>query len=325
MKHLLLHKYLPKHSLTVLDIGARGGLNPRWESVKRFINVIGFEPEPAECARLNEQNNKEETRIRFLPIALGRRESSNVFYICKQPGCSSLYKPNTDFVENFWYGPAMSIISTTTINTLPLTIVCAREDISPDYIKIDTQGSELDILEGGRQILPTVKLIELEVEFNPQYENQPLFAHIDMFMRDAGFYLLGLRRTNWRRSHSFQEIRTPLGGQIMHADAVYYNEQMISQRTECGLQDILKFLLILSVYGFDDFILQLTSSPHEALRSLDRPVRLALARELLGKRSRLLQFVQSLRRPILHTELRRWTDSIKYSGDNTDWHDPDFF
>jgi hypothetical protein len=58
-----------------------------------------------------------------------------------------------------------------------------------DAIKLDTQGSELDILRGAEKALQHCTLIIVEAEFNPLYEGQPLFCDIDRFLRDRGFAL----------------------------------------------------------------------------------------------------------------------------------------
>jgi Methyltransferase FkbM domain len=58
-----------------------------------------------------------------------------------------------------------------------------------DFIKLDTQGSELEILQGGVRALAGVRCVEVEVEFNPIYRGQPLFYEVDAFMRGQGFVL----------------------------------------------------------------------------------------------------------------------------------------
>ena len=45
------------------------------------------------------------------------------------------------------------------------------------------------MLQGATTILRTVQLLEIEVEFNPIYEGQPLFGDVDAFLRGQGFML----------------------------------------------------------------------------------------------------------------------------------------
>jgi hypothetical protein len=56
-------------------------------------------------------------------------------------------------------------------------------------LKLDTQGSELGVLEGAQQALGDVRVLEIEVELNPIYAGQPLFGDVDHFLRDRGFVL----------------------------------------------------------------------------------------------------------------------------------------
>ena len=54
-----------------------------------------------------------------------------------------------------------------------------------DFIKLDTQGSELDILHGAGSLLDNCSGLQLEVMFSPLYEGQPLFADVDAYLRCA--------------------------------------------------------------------------------------------------------------------------------------------
>src|SRR5207248_2510884 len=58
-----------------------------------------------------------------------------------------------------------------------------------DFIKLDTQGSELDILQGAGFLLDDCLGLQLEVMFSPLYEGQPLFADVDTYLRSRGFVL----------------------------------------------------------------------------------------------------------------------------------------
>ena len=173
--------------------------------------MVAFEPDPVECGRLNKQSWPYD--IRFLPNALGSQDgTSATLHITKKPGCSSLLKPNYDLCNQFEFGSNMEIVGQYPMTLSRLDTVC---DVQPDMLKVDTQGTELDILQGAGRLLDRVMAVELEVEFVPQYEGQALFADIDAFMRSKGFMLRGLRRTSWR-----QRAPSPhaYGGQLIHGD-----------------------------------------------------------------------------------------------------------
>jgi hypothetical protein len=56
-----------------------------------------------------------------------------------------------------------------------------------DFIKIDTQGAELDILKGGLKTLERAKLVLLETSVIPYNKDAPLQRDVISFMRDHGF------------------------------------------------------------------------------------------------------------------------------------------
>jgi len=56
-----------------------------------------------------------------------------------------------------------------------------------DFIKIDAQGYELEILKGATDILRSVKCILMEVSLIDINEGAPLFLEVISFMNDRGF------------------------------------------------------------------------------------------------------------------------------------------
>jgi len=58
---------------------------------------------------------------------------------------------------------------------------------APDFIKIDTQGYELEILKGGEKALAHAEFVLLEVSFLDIYVNCPLVTDCLNFMKERGF------------------------------------------------------------------------------------------------------------------------------------------
>jgi FkbM family methyltransferase len=59
-----------------------------------------------------------------------------------------------------------------------------------DFIKIDTQGSELDIIEGGKETIRKAKYLLLELSFVPYNEGAPLIDDILPVVRSLGFRMI---------------------------------------------------------------------------------------------------------------------------------------
>ena len=62
-----------------------------------------------------------------------------------------------------------------------------ENDSEFDLIKIDTQGSELDIIEGGIELCSKAKGILLEVSLTQYNENSPLYNEVIDYMNNIGF------------------------------------------------------------------------------------------------------------------------------------------
>lgn len=62
----------------------------------------------------------------------------------------------------------------------------------PHFVKIDTQGYDLEVLVGFGDLLKGVLCAEIEVRISEQYVNQCLASDIYKFMNQEGFDLVGL-------------------------------------------------------------------------------------------------------------------------------------
>lgn len=235
----------------VLDIGCRWGFAERFlsEACQKSFKVFGFDPDAQECARLQASYaHLPEGYVTCVPLGLARSAGTRDLYQTKEPACSSLHPPLQFLAQNY---PALDCISLQQVVTTPVTTLDAWTQANQlqaiDYLKLDTQGSELEILQGGESIVQTARCIDIEVEFNPIYEGQTLFGETDTYLRSKGFVL-------WRLSnlvhYSLGGERLPLpdhntvcfdtnvrqeaqafGGQLFWADARYVHRDVLAARS----------------------------------------------------------------------------------------------
>ncbi len=133
------------------------------------------------------------------------------------PACSSLLMPDPKLTENFPGLHCARHISSVEIETVTLDAWARENNVQAiDYIKIDTQGTELEILKGGINALRNVRALEVEVEFNPIYLGQPIFSDVDTFLRSEGFVLWKLtNQVHYSKGGSADE---PLGEDVIYYD-----------------------------------------------------------------------------------------------------------
>lgn len=231
--------------ISIIDVGARGGLNFDPNKFASDMTVYAFELDDIECARLNSGSNIESRhRVEYVPIALGCSETTSPLFQTKDPACSSIYKPIDHLADKFTELDCTRTINETTIKLQTLDVWALEKKILYiDFMKLDTQGSELDILRGATTLLTQTSLIEIEVEFSEIYEGQPLFADVDSFMRANGFVLWSLNNfvhysgsnctdmssttLSFHNSKRF-ELQNP-GGQLYWCHALYVNAKFLKK------------------------------------------------------------------------------------------------
>lgn len=77
------------------------------------------------------------------------------------------------------------------------------------YLKIDTQGYELNVLKGALKALSRVRLIQLETAFFEGYQGQPLIEDIIRFLRELGYRIVAIE-PGWEDSKTAEMLETDL-------------------------------------------------------------------------------------------------------------------
>ena len=116
---------------------------------------------------------------------LGNSERECDFYTVDETKAfttgSSIYRENTEFYRD----PIVLKKQMKTIDSLMDAIDFSGDWKEHGLIKIDTQGSELDILEGARKFLRTFvpRLVLLEVSVIPYNKDAPLMTDVLAYMK----------------------------------------------------------------------------------------------------------------------------------------------
>lgn len=205
-------------SVTIVDVGAQN-LESEDHIYSPLVRanrtrVVGFEPLEAEAAN----RASSDPSILMLNHFIGDG-SDRTFRVGKFSPTSSLLEPNQSFLAQFVALPEMcqivseEVVSTTRLDDVPEVRDC-------DFLKIDVQGGELDVLRGASTVLERAVVVHSEVEFCPVYKDQPLFSDVDLFLRARGFELIELMKRGYA---SYQDLPRPLtSSRLMWADAVYF-------------------------------------------------------------------------------------------------------
>lgn len=237
----------------ITDIGAMasGATNPWSRLIDRgMARLLGFEPQEDECARCNAIAGP---GYRYLPDALGDG-TTRPFHRCSCAQNSSFYKPNIEVVERFdGLQALMEIVETAPIATRRLDDI--EEARQSDFLKLDVQGSELDILGHAAETMKHVGMIQTEVCFMQLYEDQPLFADIDIFLRTRGFELYTLLSfgTRMHEPLSSADIPRSCSRQALWSDAIYLKRIDLASRDLDPAILLKRAVLLHELYSAYDF------------------------------------------------------------------------
>ena len=245
--------------LVVVDVGASGGAGSRWRSAERHLQLIGFD---ADERAPDADESGRNLPVRVLNVALHRAKARLDFHLTKRQENSSIFMPNRAFLDQFPESDRYDVVDTVQMEADALDAQLSLHGIpSADFMKVDTQGSELSILEGAEHTLRSSVIgLEVEVEFAPLYQGQPLFVDVERFLTASGFCLLDLRPYYWKRK-SGQHIGGPKG-QLVFADALYVRDLPSLAALLTGLANdadrrakVLHLMSVCVIYGYLDYAL----------------------------------------------------------------------
>jgi FkbM family methyltransferase len=81
-------------------------------------------------------------------------------------------------------------------------------------VKIDVQGAESQVLDGGERTISGAQALIIETSYRSLYEGQPLFAELHDRLRSMGFSFHG----------NVQQMVDPRDGSILQADSLFLRD-----------------------------------------------------------------------------------------------------
>jgi FkbM family methyltransferase len=208
---LLIRLLREKHATVVLDVGAnRGAFVDRIRGQGYEGRVISFEPLPQPFAALarrvegNAQWDAVQVAISDAPgtATMGRSEDAE--------GTSSLLS-TTDVMVEYLPSAAPTETLDVRVSTVDEQVRDRLRETDRPFLKIDTQGAELSVLEGADATLPRAVGVLVELSFVELYEGQALFAEIVDWLAARNFLLLAM-------APAFSDRKT---GQLLQVDGLF--------------------------------------------------------------------------------------------------------
>jgi len=310
---------LKAERFALLDIGCSGGLDPKWRAFGDRLKALGIDASASECQRLNaEEKNPDVTYVAAFvspsadrpidlsagpaaPLIMKMRDRMS-FMRTREIRDAKLRTASTEeqLRHNAWEltglaDPAKPVV-------VP-DLLAARGWTDLDYMKIDTDGIDWQILQSFEGRLPS-KLLAVQMEVNFVGDGSPdehSFHNTDRFMRRHGFDLFRLDVRNY--SSRALPVRyvwpTPAethSGRPFQGEA-YYAPDLLgpngpAQLAGLSAEKVAKLAAILSAWDVPDAAAELVLGCRDRLATVlevDRGLDL-LAAQAQGDRARPLDY-----------------------------------
>ncbi len=190
---------------SVFDVGAyQGDFAALCFQLWPATNVKCFEVLPEPSNKILTMAEKHPGRLQLIPCLLGAEIRPHVeFNLCETASSvlNELAKANTK----------KAFFPMRTIDEVVERDLLGQ---APDFLKMDVQGYELEVLKGAARSLPSIKVILAEVNLLDIYDGVPLLAELVSWLSDRG----------WAAYDICGLIRRPLDRALWQADMIFVPE-----------------------------------------------------------------------------------------------------
>ncbi len=184
---------------TVIDVGANAG---QYVSDIRELGyrgrIVSFEPIREVYQRLCEAARKD-NRWEVYNFALGEKAGEQSINVSEDTVFSSFKRPDAYLTQTF---SASNLARTETVKMIRLEdFLNEHPEIGKSaYLKIDTQGFELEVLKGAGSWLPRIKALQLELPMRRLYDDQPSWIAMVEWLAGKGFQVAMAKENNYDRA-----------------------------------------------------------------------------------------------------------------------------
>lgn len=194
----LFRSSLKNNNIVAFDVGAKNGIF-KLGKLEQHIKFYGFEPNEIEFQRLKKRGN-----VEYFPFALGETNGIRDLYLTNHSSFSSFLKLDEfNFKKHFGlmkdfpkWKEDMSVKEIIPVKVKSLDSIFKEIAIPHiDFLKLDTQGTELEILRGGKNLLSgnKISMIYAEFSFIKSYKNQNSFSEMEIYLNQFGYECIDCR------------------------------------------------------------------------------------------------------------------------------------
>ena len=205
MRGVLEHsKKLNFYPKTVIDVGAAYGTRSLWEAFPSARHIL-IEPLEEHKPALDDLA-KRFPNMEYIIAAATKKSGSITINVHRDLDGTSLYLEDEDSNVN----GVTRVVPAVTLDEVSK----GRKLEGPYLIKLDVQGAELDVLQGGAETLRDTEYIILETVLFQFFVNGPQIFDAITFMREKGFVVYDI----------FDLYYRPLDGAMSQVDIAFVKD-----------------------------------------------------------------------------------------------------
>ena len=197
-------------------------------------HIVGFDPfaDPSlhklvETEAAYHESPHAGTQVTLLPYFIGDGNKAK-FHVNAFSPTSSLFPSNMVLLDEF-QGLAKMCTTKSVFEVTTSKLDDVAEIESCDFLKIDVQGGDFDVIAHGTRVLERTLFVHIEAEFAEIYVGQPLFSDIDSLLRRQHFQFIDFVKFGWNNYKAFPSDF--LKSRLLWSDCIYMKnpERMASR------------------------------------------------------------------------------------------------
>lgn len=312
-KSLIERRVFQSSPVCLVDVGASGGIDYYWNLFDADLRAVGFDPLVKEVERLNSLHGNGTQK--YYPYFVGykrydeilprpaRKNQPNPFERSSAVRTQSLTK--CDYARAYYDQTGEGLFAQEMIELDEFFLRTHPMDV--DFVKIDTDGSDYQVLLGAQELLQSCPVlgVAIECQFHGlNHDAANTFSNIDGLLRRLGFSLFDMEVYRYSRAalpkpFVYTIPAQTVSGQVLWADTLYLRDAAgkdyeTSWPVRLTEQKILKLACFMEIFGVEDCAAELLikySGRLGALVDVDASLDL-LTPELAGEKLRYAQYLK---------------------------------
>ena len=232
--------------INYLDIGASDIKNLIFYSKFNFLNLILFEPDERVLKKyISEDSNN----LSLYDNGLWSKKDKKYFFQYKNQPSSSFFKPNLKKLSDYEINIDSYSLKKKTLSKVD-NLDNSIKNLDVDFIKLDTEGADYEILLGAKKKLSNTLGIIVESQFFERYVSSKSFSEIEIYLKKKDFEIYAMNIEKWSQFDNYNintNIKTVWGDILYFVSVEKFIERLKKIKNNKSKFQLIKKIIFLMV------------------------------------------------------------------------------